>query len=119
MAGELPSRAPTCSGRAVSANPINTDASPLYPVPILLALGDIPHQVCEFHILKELTKAVLRVLAQIRKRLAETKPKLPRGRPRNSAEGQRRHRQAQAIQQRVSALFEHRQLFVRHHLSAA
>jgi hypothetical protein len=84
-----------------------------------LALGDIPHQVCEFHILKELTKAVLRVLAQIRKRLTEQKPKRPRGRPKNTPEGQRLHGQAQAIQQRVSALFEHRYLFVRRHLSVA
>src|SRR4029078_648211 len=42
---------------------ITTDGSPLSPQPIALALGAIPHQVCEFHILKELTKAILRVLA--------------------------------------------------------
>jgi hypothetical protein len=35
---------------------ITTDASPLYPLPVALALGDVPHQVCEFHILKELTR---------------------------------------------------------------
>jgi hypothetical protein len=105
--------------RGLTALGITTDASSLYPVPIPLALGDIPHQICEFHILKELTKAVLRVLAQMRKRLAEQKPKLPRGRPKNTAEGQRLHRQAQAIQQRIAALFEHRHLFVRHYLSAA
>jgi hypothetical protein len=105
--------------RGLTAVGITTDASPLYPVPIRLALGDIPHQVCEFHILKELTLAVLRVLAQIRKRLSAQKPKLLRGRPTKTAEGQRQHRQAQTIQQRVSALFEHRHLFVRHYLSAA
>ena len=107
------------TARGLTVRGITTDASPLYPVPITLALGAIPHQVCEFHVLKELTKAVLRVLAQIRKRLAEQKPKVPRGRPRNTAEGQRLHRQAQAIQQRIADLFEHRHLFVRHHLSAA
>jgi hypothetical protein len=31
---------------------ITTDGSPLYPQAIALALGDVPHQVCEFHILK-------------------------------------------------------------------
>jgi hypothetical protein len=107
------------TARGLTALGITTDASPLYPVPIRLALGAIPHQVCEFHILKELTKAVLRVLAQLRKRLAEQKPKLPRGRPKSTAEGQRLHRQARAIQQRSAALFEHRHLFVRHCLSAA
>ena len=59
---------------------LTTDASPLDPLPVALALGNIPHQVCEFHILKELTKAVLRVLARLRKRLASDAPKLPRGR---------------------------------------
>jgi hypothetical protein len=107
------------TARGLTARGITTDASPLYPMPIRLALGAIPHQVCEFHILKELTQAVLRVLAQVRKRMAEQKPKLPRGRPKNTAEGQRLHRQAQTIQQRIAALFEHRHLFVRHCLSAA
>jgi hypothetical protein len=107
------------TARGLTALGITTDASPLYPLPIPLALGDIPHQICEFHIVKELTHAVLRVLAQIRKRLTELKPKRPRGRPKTTAEGQRQRDQAQAIQQRVSALFEHRHLFVRRHLRAA
>jgi hypothetical protein len=107
------------TARGLVVRGITTDASPLYPVPIRYALGPIPHQICEFHILKELTKAVLRVLAQMRKRLAEQKPKLPRGRPKNTPEGQRLHCQAQAIQQHIAALFEHRHLFVRHYLSAA
>jgi hypothetical protein len=98
---------------------ITTDASPLYPLPIALALGDIPHQVCEFHIKKELTKAVLRVLAQLRKRLAAQKPVRPRGRPKSNQAAQELHCQAQTLQKRVAALFEHRYLFVRHHLSAA
>ena len=97
---------------------ITTDASPLYPLPIRLAFGSIPHQVCEFHIKKELIKAVLRVLARYRKRLAEQKPTLPRGRPGTSKKAQRLHQQAQAIQQRIAELFEHRHLFVRHHLEA-
>jgi hypothetical protein len=98
---------------------ITTDASPLYPVPIRLALGDIPHQVCEFHIKKELTKAVLRILAGYRKQLAEQKPALPRGRPAKSLKAQRLHQKAKQIEQRISELFEHRHLFVRHHLDAA
>lgn len=95
-----------------------TDASPLYPLPIRLALGDVPHQVCEFHIKKELTKAVLRVLAGHRKRLAAQKPSLPRGRPAGGKKARRRHRQAQDLQRRIGELFDHRHLFVRRHLDA-
>jgi hypothetical protein len=98
---------------------ITTDGSPLYPQPIALALGGVPHQVCAFHILKELTKAVLHAVARLRKGLAAQAPQLPRGRPRATPEARRQHRRAQRLQQRVADLFEHRHLFVRHHLTAA
>jgi len=98
---------------------ITTDGSPLYPQPIALVLRGVPHQVCEFHILKELTKAVLHAVARLRKELAAQAPKSPRGRPRATPVARRQHHRAQRIQQRVAELFEHRHLFVRHHLSAA
>jgi hypothetical protein len=98
---------------------ITTDGSPLYPQPLADLFGGVPHQVCEFHVLKELTKAVLRTLAGLRKRLAAQAPKLPRGRPKNTRQAQRIHRRAQRVKQRVAALFEHRYLFVRHHLTAS
>jgi hypothetical protein len=98
---------------------ITTDASPLYPLPVALAFGPIPHQVCEFHILKELTKAVLHAVARIRKHLAAQAPQLPRGRPRATAAAQRQYRRARRLQQQVAALFEHRYLFARHYLTAA
>ena len=97
---------------------ITTDGSPLYPQPILQVFGSIPHQICEFHILKELTKAVLRVLARLRKRLAGQAPALGRGRPR-TPEAQRAALRRRAIGQRVAELFDHRHLWVRHHLSSA
>ena len=62
---------------------------------------------------------MLRVLARLRKRLAAEAPKLPRGRPKDAPEGQRLQREARSIQGQVSALFEHRHLFVRRHLTAA
>jgi len=97
---------------------ITTDGSPLYPTPVRLALGGIPHQVCEFHVKKELTKAVLRVLARLRKRLAGEAPVLPRGRCPNTTWARRRHDNAKAIARLVGELFEQRHLFVRRHLSA-
>ena len=60
---------------------VTTDASPLYPEPLRLVFPDVPHQICEFHIIKELTKAILRAVAQVRKKLAATKPTAKRGRP--------------------------------------
>src|SRR5262245_38772722 len=93
---------------------ITTDGSPLYPEPIALVFGGIPHQVCEFHVLKELTKAFLHALAILRKRLAAQAPPLPRGRPGKTAAAQRTRRRAQRLKKRRAELFENRHLFVRH-----
>ena len=41
----------------------------------------IRHQICEFHVKKEVNKAVLKAVAQVRRELAKTKAKLKRGRP--------------------------------------
>ena len=97
---------------------ITTDASPLYPQPVAEVFPDVAHQICEFHILKELTKAALRVVARIRKRIAAQAPPLGRGRPR-TPQAKRTRQRRQVIQQRVSQLFEHRYLLVRHHLTAS
>jgi hypothetical protein len=110
-------RAITVRARVVQG--ITTDASPLYPQPLVEVCGALPHQICRFHLLKELNKEVLHVVAGVRQELAAQGPALPRGRPQKTPEVHRRHRQAQALRQRVSALFEPRQLFVRHHLSAS
>jgi hypothetical protein len=104
--------------RGLQVRAITTDGSPLYPQPIAQVFGAIPHQLCEFHVLKELTKAVLRAVAQVRKRLAAHQPPLPRGRPGRGA-ARRAARRRQRLRQKVADLFEHRHLFVRHQLTAA
>jgi hypothetical protein len=106
----------TLQQRGLQVRAITTDASPLYPEPIAQVFGAIPHQLCEFHILKELTKAVLRAIAQIRKQLAGQKPMLPRGRPSTGA-AKRAARRRQRLQKKVRDLFDHRHLFVQHHLT--
>ena len=104
--------------RGLRVQAITTDASPLYPEPIAQVFGAVPHQLCEFHVIKALTKAILRAVAQVRKRLAAQQPSLPRGRP-STRPAQRAARQRQRVQQKVRALFDHRYLFVQHHLTAA
>jgi hypothetical protein len=107
------------TARGGTVRGITTDGSPLYPEPIAEIFPDVPHQVCEFHILKELTKAVLHVAARLRKKLAAQAPMLPRGRPPNTAEARRKQRRSKAIKRRVADLFEHRYLFVQRRLTAA
>src|SRR5262249_25998197 len=52
--------------RSLTLCGVTTDASPLYPEPLREVFGDVPHQICEFHIIKELTKAILRAVAKVR-----------------------------------------------------
>jgi hypothetical protein len=91
----------------------------LYPEPIAEIFSEVSHQVCTFHVLREVTKAVLSAVAQGRKRLAATAPKLPRGRPRADKAARRATRRKKAIQRKVGDLFDHRYLFVQRHLTAA
>lgn len=96
---------------------ITTDGSSLYPKVLEELWPGIPHQICEFHVKKEITKAILHALAKLRKQRAAQLPKQRRGRPRKPQQAQARKIARQ--KQRVADLFEYRHLFVRHHLSPA
>jgi len=97
---------------------ITTDGSALYPEPIRETFGNVAHQVCEFHVLKELVKAVLHAVTKVRKELAARKTRLPKGRPvtKKARKAARRNRR---LQQKIADLFEHKELFVARTLTPA
>ena len=95
---------------------VTTDGSALYPVPLMEVFGDVPHQICTFHVLAEVGKAVLGAVASARKGLAATQPKLRRGRPSTPAAKQAARAKKQLAAQ-GAALFTHRYLFVQRHLN--
>jgi hypothetical protein len=97
---------------------VTTDGSPLYPEPLQAVFGEVPHQICEFHILKELTKAILQAVATVRKDLAARKPTLKRGRPSTLA-AKCAVRRGERLQQKIGDLFGPRYLFVQHDLTPA
>lgn len=92
---------------------VTTDGSPLYPEPLQAVFGKVPHDICKFHLIKELTKAILRAVAQVRKKLGADKPAAKRGRP-STPQAKRAVRKRERLQQKIGALFEHRYLFVEH-----
>jgi hypothetical protein len=102
--------------RGLAVRGVTTDGSELSPQPLHKLWPDVPHQVCEFHVLKEITTAVLHALATTRKELRDRIPKQPRGRPRKAERAP--SRKAARQQKQVSELFEPRHLFVRHWLTA-
>jgi hypothetical protein len=95
---------------------LTTDGSALYPTPLGEVFGDVPHQICTFHIVAEVNKAVLGAVASARKGLAATQPKLPRGRPRTQA-AKAAARTKKRLAGQGAALFTHRYLFVQRHLN--
>ncbi len=104
--------------RNLTLKGITTDGSALYPEPIRKVFGAVPHQICTFHVIKELTKGVLKALAKERQRLATSKPKLKRGRPSSKdKEARRLARKSKSIQQKISDLFQDRFLFVKRRLT--
>jgi hypothetical protein len=103
--------------RGLSVAGLTTDGSNLYPKVLKELWPGVRHQLCEFHVLKEITRAVLHALAELRQRMRGKIPKQRRGRPRKEGQGQARRIARQ--KHRVAELFEHRHLFVRHHLRTA
>jgi hypothetical protein len=103
--------------RQLTLQGITTDGSSLYPEPIRKVFGDVPHQLCTFHVIKDLTQGILKAVAKERERLAQSKPKLKRGRPSSKDPAARRRvRKSKAIQEQISDLFQDRFLFVKRRL---
>ena len=104
------------SARDLTLFGVTTDGSALYPLPLREVFGEVPHQICMFHIVAEVGKAVLGAVASARKGLAAQQPKLRRGRPSTPAAKQAARTNKRLAAQRA-ALFTHRYLFVQRHLS--
>src|SRR5438128_10057288 len=102
--------------RALTLLGITTDGSALYPVPLAEIFGGVRHQLCEFHIVADVVKAVLGAVASARKSLVAKQPKLPKGRPGTKA-AKAAARMKKQLEQQRGDLFTHRYLFVQHHLS--
>ena len=95
---------------------VTTDGSALYPEPLREVFGDVPHQICTFHIIADVVKAVLGAVASVRKGLAAAQPKLPKGRPSTKA-AKAVARKKKRLDEQRDELFTHRYVFVQHHLS--
>jgi hypothetical protein len=104
------------TARALTLLGVTTDGSALYPAPLVEVFGAVPHQICAFHVLAEVSKAVLGAVASARKGLAAQQPKLRRGRPSTPAAKQAARTKKRLEAQRA-ALFTHRYLFVQRHLN--
>src|SRR5262249_1824058 len=102
--------------RALTLGGMATGGSPLHPSPLAEVFRGVPHQLCQFHVVKDIVKAVVQAVARERKRLAAQQPKVPRGRPSTQAAQQAARTKKRLAAQRA-ALFASRYLFVQRHLN--
>src|SRR6266702_7050703 len=63
------------SARNLTLVGTTTDGSALYPEPLAEVFDAVPHQVCEFHVVKEAVKAVLRAFPTGRDTPVTTAPR--------------------------------------------
>lgn len=106
------------SKRVLSLHGITTNGSHLYPGPIAEIFPGVRHQLCEFHVKKEINKAVLKAVAQVRRELEKNKTKRnKRGRP-STKEEKAQVRKNGRIQAKIGELFENRYLFVQKELTS-
>lgn len=103
--------------RALKLEGITTDGSDLYPAVIAEVFPGVSHQVCRFHVVKELTKAVLKAETAIRRELKRQMPKFGRGRP--SKKQQKQRRKKERLERKLADLSSHRHLLVKRHLTPA
>jgi hypothetical protein len=103
------------AARDLTLRGMTTDGSPLYPTPLAEVFSGGPHQLCQFHVVKDIVQAVVKAVARERKRLAAQQPKVPRGRPSTQAAKQAARTKKRLTAQRA-ALFASRYLFVQRHL---
>ena len=104
--------------RGLKLRGVTTDGSPLYPPALKSTFGEVQHQLCEFHLLKEINRAILKALAQVRREQRQRHPKLSRGRPAAGA-AQRAAQRKKHWEEKIAALFDNRYLFVQRALSKA
>lgn len=102
--------------RSLVVKGITTDGSPLYPEPLGVHFPGVPHQLCEFHVIKEVNLAVLRALAQVRKEIKKSIPKVKRGKADGKREIKARRKKAR-LEKKITELFENRYLLVQRILS--
>src|SRR2546430_1828386 len=104
--------------RDLALKGITTDGSVLYPEPIRTVFGEVAHQICPFHVLRELTQGILSAVAAERNRLAKSQPKLKRGRPASTDKVARRlARRSKQIQEKIRGVFQERFLLVKRRLT--
>jgi transposase-like protein len=102
--------------RGLDAQVIITDGSPLYKDALQRYWAEVEHQLCVFHVIKDVNKLILDGVRAIKnriKRQGNKGRKKRRGRPSKKAQQQRQRRDGMSKKQQASFIWEHQYLIVR------
>jgi hypothetical protein len=89
---------------------ITTDGSNLYPAAIKEVFGEVPHQVCRFHVAAMIAKAAREAVVKLYKQRVASLPKLKGGRPRRDE--QERAQQVREQKEQLLKLYRSRYTLV-------
>gem|GEM_PF-1152782 len=101
--------------RGLDAQVIITDGSPLYKDALQRYWYDVEHQLCIFHVIKEVNKLLLDGVRAIKnriKRQGHKGRKKRRGRPTKQIQQHRQHRSGLSKKEQASFIWEHQYLIV-------
>jgi hypothetical protein len=106
------------TSRTLEVKGVTTDGSTLYTEPVKAVFPGVRHQICEFHVKKEINEGVLKAVSQVRREVKGKKTnRRKRGRP---TKGEKAIvRRNERLDAKVKALFDHRFLFVQKALTTA
>ena len=103
-------------GRGLEVLVAITDGSPLYKDSLQSHWADIVHQLCIFHVIKEVNKLILdgvRAIKNSLRRQGNKGRKKRPGRPGKKAQQQRQRRQGLSKKEQATFIWEHQYLIVR------
>lgn len=102
--------------RGIDVQVAITDGSPLYKDALQSYWDDVEHQLCVFHVIKDVNKLILdgvRAIKNALKRQGNKGRKKRPGRPSKKAQQRRQRRQGVSKKEQASFIWEHQYLIVR------
>src|SRR5499426_2095780 len=102
--------------RGLNAQVIITDGSPLYKDALQRYWAEVEHQLCVFHVIKDVNKLILDGVRAIKNRLkrqGNKGRKKRRGRPSKTAQQQRQRSQGMSKKEQAAFVWDHQYLIVR------
>ena len=102
--------------KGITPEVVITDGSPLYKDDLVKIWKGVSHQLCVFHVIKDVNKCILKELRRIKNNISKKGNKgrkKKRGKPSKSTQYQRNKRDYMTLKEQAAFIWEHQYLIVR------